>query len=183
MEDSTPQNKTKVGVLSHQPAYVINTKASSLTKVFPEGVAFNTDTFPITIDSGSTYCLSDRRSDFEGVLTRVNVKVQGVTDSKGASKCKDTVRWKVQGDHGKRQAFNIPKTLALLPIQHTRSGTQAIGDEEVKLQWGNCRFSKTIKISRKTYIPMMPSAPGFKRFKAFIANIDQCDSNTTPHHP
>jgi hypothetical protein len=68
----------------------------------------------------------------------------------------------------------------LLPFQHAWSETQVIiGDGEVELQWGNCRFSKTIKISRETYIPIMPSAPGFKRFKAFIANIDQCDSNTT----
>jgi hypothetical protein len=70
--------------------------------------------------------------------------------------------------------------LALLPFQHTWSGTQfIIGDGEVKLQWGNCRFSKTIKISRETYLPILPSAPGFKQFKAFIANIDQCNSNTT----
>jgi hypothetical protein len=71
---------------------IINTKASLLTKVFPEGVAFDMDAFPITIGSGSTYCLSDRRSDFEGVLTRVKVKIQGVTDSKGTSKWKDTVQ-------------------------------------------------------------------------------------------
>jgi hypothetical protein len=116
----------------------------------------------------------------EGALTQVNVKIQGVTDSKGRSKWKNTVQWKVQGDHGKRQAFSIPKTLALLPFQHTWSGTQAIiRDKEVKLQWGNCLFSKTIKIPRETYRPIMPSAPGFKQFRAFIANIDQGDSNTT----
>jgi hypothetical protein len=148
---------------------IVNTKAYSLTKVFPEGVSFDMDTF-----SGSTYGLSDRRSDFEGVLTRVKVKIQGTTDSKGTSKWKDTIRWKVQRDHG---TFNIAKTL---PLQHTWSETQAtIRDEQVELQWGNCLFSKTIKVSRETYKPTMPSAPGFKRFKAFIANMDQCDSNTT----
>jgi hypothetical protein len=46
---------------------IINAK-TSLTKVFLEGVAFGTDV--ITIESGSTYCQSDRRSDFEGVIYR-----------------------------------------------------------------------------------------------------------------
>jgi hypothetical protein len=69
---------------------------------------------------------------------------------------------------------------ASLPFQHTWSGTQAIiGDEEVKLQWGNYCFSKTIKISWENNIPILPSAPGFTRFKVVIANIDQCNCNTT----
>jgi hypothetical protein len=66
---------------------IINRKASSSINMFPEGVSFDTDSFPITTGSGSTYCLSDRRSDFEGVLTQVNVQIYGVTDSKW----KDTV--------------------------------------------------------------------------------------------
>jgi hypothetical protein len=53
---------------------IINAKASSLVDAFPEGVHFDTNSFPIAIDSGSTYCLSDRRSDFEGDLIKVNVK-------------------------------------------------------------------------------------------------------------
>jgi hypothetical protein len=128
------------------------------------------DSFPIAIDLGPTYYLSDRRSVFEGVLTQVRVKIPGITDSKGALEGKDTVQWKVQVEHGKRQVFNIPKALlveASLPFQHTWSGTQAIiGDEEVKLQQGNCCFSKTIKISWEINIPIMPSAPGFTQFKA-----------------
>jgi hypothetical protein len=96
---------------------------------------------------------------------------------------KDSVCWKVQVEHGKRQVFNIPKALlveASLPFQHTWSGTQAIiGDEEVKLQQGNCHFSKTIKISWEINIPIMPSAPGFTQFNAVITNIDLYDSNTT----
>jgi hypothetical protein len=69
---------------------IINTKASSSYNTFPEGVSFNTDSFPIAIDSGSTYCLSNKRSDFEGALTRVNVKIQGITESKVISKWKGT---------------------------------------------------------------------------------------------
>jgi hypothetical protein len=45
---------------------IINTKASSSFNTFPEGVSFDMDSFPIAVDSGSTYCLSNRRFDFEG---------------------------------------------------------------------------------------------------------------------
>jgi hypothetical protein len=58
-----------------------------------------------------------------------------------------------------KASFQHPKDIGIAPSQHTWSGTQAIiGDEEVKLQWGNGRFTKTIKISRETYIPIMPSS-------------------------
>jgi hypothetical protein len=69
---------------------IISAKASSPINMFPEGVSFDTDSFPIAIDSGSTYCLSDKRSDFEGALTRVNIEIQGITESKGVSKWKGT---------------------------------------------------------------------------------------------
>jgi hypothetical protein len=59
--------------------------------MFPEGVSFDTNSFPIAIDSGSTYCLSDRRSDLEGALTQVKVKIQGISESMGVSKWKGAV--------------------------------------------------------------------------------------------
>jgi hypothetical protein len=90
---------------------IINAKASSPYNTFPEGVSFDTDSFPIAIDSGSTYCLSNKRLDFEGALTRVNVKIQGITESKGISKWKGTARWKIQDDNGKTHDFTIPNTL------------------------------------------------------------------------
>jgi hypothetical protein len=62
---------------------IINAKASSLVKIHPEGVDFDMDSFPIVIDSGSTYCLSDTRADFEGELKRMNVKIQGISEAKG----------------------------------------------------------------------------------------------------
>jgi hypothetical protein len=52
-------------------------------------------------------------------------------------------------------------------------GTRVIiGDEEVQLQWGDRRFIKTIKLSKANNIPIMQSAPGFHRFKAFTAKIN-----------
>jgi hypothetical protein len=137
---------------------IINAKASSFVNTFPEGVDFDTDSFPVAIDSGSTYCLSDRRSDFEGDLTKVNVKIQGILESKGISKWKGTVRWKVQDDEGKEHVFTILNTLLVetpLPFcilspqhlaqEHRRSKLDTIksrtctivGEDEVELQWAN----------------------------------------------
>jgi hypothetical protein len=135
------------GTVLYYPSGVNQRKTSPSNTALHEGVTINLESFLIAIDSGSTYYLSDRRLDFEGVLTRVKVKTQGVTDSKGTLEQKDTVQWKVQGDQ--RQVFNIPLLAeASLLLQHTWSDIQAIiRDEEVKLQQGNCRF-KTIQISQ-----------------------------------
>jgi hypothetical protein len=80
---------------------LIKERTSSSNTAFQEGVTINLESFPTAIDSGSTYYLSDRRSDFEGILTRVKVKTQEVTDSKGTSGRKDTFC-----NHG--NVFNIP---------------------------------------------------------------------------
>jgi hypothetical protein len=149
---------------------IINAKASLPVNTFPEGVSFD-----IAIDSGSTYCLSDRRSDFEGALTRVNVKIQGITEAKGISKWNGTACWTTQDDNGKTHVFTIPNMLLvesslpcrILSPQHLskeqkrnkidtmKSGTRVIiGDEEVQLQWGDRQFIKTIKLSKANNIPI-----------------------------
>jgi hypothetical protein len=111
---------------------IIDAKASSLTKVFPEGAAFNTDTVPVTLDSGSTYRLSNKRLDFEGALTRVSLEIQGITESKGMSKWSGTVKWGVQ-DHNEREHTLPFHILSPLPQQYQmsklgtiKSGTRAI---------------------------------------------------------
>jgi hypothetical protein len=142
---------------------LIKERTPSSSTAFHEGVTINLESFLIAIDSGSTYYLSDRRLDFEGVLTWVKVKIQGVTDSKGTSEWKD--------NHGKRQVFNIPTTLlaeASLLLQHTLSGVQAIiRDADVKLHQGNCRF-KMIKISQEN-----------NTYYAFSTGISQILINAT----
>ena len=90
---------------------IINAKASSMQGAHAQAMGFDTDSFPIAIDSGSTYCLSDTRSDFEGALTRVNVSIQGITDKRSVSKWKGTVLWKVLDDQGQQHVFKIPNTL------------------------------------------------------------------------
>ena len=141
---------------------IINAKALSLEGGQIEGVTFDTDAYPIAIDSGSTYCLTDNKGDFEGELTRVNVKIQGITDAKGTSKWKGTVVWNIDDDNGKTHALWTPNTLlieAKLPFrilspQHLsqvhqanktdtiKNGTRAIvGTDEVELQWQNQTYT------------------------------------------
>jgi hypothetical protein len=66
------KSRLKVALCLTSLPIIINANASSSVNTFPEGVSFDTDSFLIAIDSGSTYCLSDRRSDFEGALIRVD---------------------------------------------------------------------------------------------------------------
>jgi hypothetical protein len=92
---------------------IINAKASSSVGVFPEGVNVDTNSFPIAIDSVTTYCLLNKWSDFEGHLMKVHVRIQGISESKGTSKWKDTVQWKVLDDDRTEHVFNIPNTLLM----------------------------------------------------------------------
>jgi hypothetical protein len=88
----------------------------------------------------------------------VNVKIQGITESKGISKWKGTVRWTIQDDEGRTHVLIIPNTLlvetslpfCILSPQHlsqeyrcSKTDTMSsgkrviIGDKEVELQWGD----------------------------------------------
>jgi hypothetical protein len=75
--------------VSYYPSGVNQRKKSSSSTAFHEGVTINLESFLIASNSGSSYYLSNRRLDFEGVLTRVKIKIQGVTDSKGTLEWKD----------------------------------------------------------------------------------------------
>jgi hypothetical protein len=120
---------------------IIDAKASSLTKVFPEGAAFNTDTFPVTLDSGSTYCLSNKRLDFEGALTRVSLKIQGITESKGMSKWSGTVKWGEQ-DHNERNT-HFPSTFSHPSHDSIKGANLTLQSQERKLlsEWKKVNYS------------------------------------------
>jgi hypothetical protein len=61
-----------------------------------------------------------------------------------------------------------------------KSGTRAlVREDEVELQWSDCRYKKTIKISKRNNIPIMQSASGFSRYKAFAANMEAEDREIT----
>ena len=165
-------------------------KATSLPLNVGEDVLFDTDAFPIAIDTGSTFCLTDRRSDFRGALTKVDVRIQGISDKKRLAKWKGTATWAIQDDDGKSHTLQIPNTLlveAPLPFrilspQHfsqenakssldsTPQGTCLImGGTNAQLKWADQRYTKTVAISPTANIPIMHSAPGYKRFKNFTA--------------
>jgi hypothetical protein len=136
----------------------------------------------------------NKRSDFEGLLTKVNVHIQGILESKGTSKWKGTVRWRVLDDNRMEHVLKIPNMLlmeeslpfCILSPQHLSqehckskmdtSGTRAIvGENKVELQWGNHLFKKTITISKRNNIPIMQSSPCFSKYKSFAAKINTED--------
>jgi hypothetical protein len=209
---ATLRRHSTVAWKSHQPKtrlalclttllpVIINAKASSLGNIFPEGAEFDTDSFPITIDSGSTYCLLSKCADFEGTLTKINVRIQGISETKGSAKWKGTVQWRVLDDDGTEHTFKIPNTLLveesflfwILSPQHLsqenskskidtmKSRTRAIvGNDEVELQWANCWFKKTIKICKNNNILIMQSASGFRKYQSFASNIELEESGIT----
>jgi hypothetical protein len=108
--------------------------------------------------------------DFEGVLTKINVRIQGISETKVSVKWKGTVQWRVLDNGRTEHMFKIPNTLLveesllfrILSPQHLsqehkknkidtmKSGTRAIvGDNKVELQWANRQDKKTIKNIQK----------------------------------
>lgn len=90
---------------------ITNATTANPTTTPSDGMSFDTDAFPIAIDSGSTFCLTDHRSDFEGPLTQVDIRIQGISDKKGAAKWKGTAVWNIQDDDGRTHKLHIPNTL------------------------------------------------------------------------
>jgi hypothetical protein len=146
------------------------------------------------------YCLSNKQLDFEGYLSKVNVQIQGIAESKGTSKWKRTEQQKVLDDDKTEHIFKIPNTLlveesllfCILSPQHLsqehhkskmdtmKMGTTAIvGEDKVELQWANCQFKKTVKISKRNNILIMQSSSGFSKYKLFATKIDTEDSEIT----
>jgi hypothetical protein len=131
---------------------IINAKAFSSFNTFSEGVSSDTDSFPIAIYSGTTDCLSDRRSDFEGALIRVKVKIQGITKAKGIFKQN---QWTIQDDNGKTHVFTTPN---MFPCR-----LLSLSQEH--------RSNKTDTMKSGTRVIM--GEDEFHQFKAFTANINQ----------
>ena len=176
----------------HRPPAAGVTRIGSSTA---DDICYDSDSFKVAVDNCAsvtmTHCKEDLLPD---TITPVhNVRVRGVGGYVPITH-KGTVNWRFEDDNGRVHEFLIPNCYLvphlpqrILSPQHWAqglsdhaplpNGTRCVTtDSAIILQWKQRRFSKTVKLSPGSNIGIMRSAPGFSKFKAFEALIeDQTD--------
>ena len=159
---------------------------------------FDTDSYPIGIDSLASACMSPYVADFlSETLVSFNNNKQVKPYGKGTGlniSHKGTIRWKVEDDGGREHTFYIPNSLLipdgsmrLLSPQHwaaeynrktqTRAkdtySSQQFWNRNV-LRWGTRdEYVRTIYNSARSNVPLLYSAHGNQQFISYQATIHQ----------
>ena len=72
---------------------------------------FDTDSFPIGVDSCATCCITDNKGDFQpGTMRRANTRVEGIGGHQKGD-WTGTAQWTVTDDSGRQHCLSIPNTL------------------------------------------------------------------------
>ena len=158
--------------------------ASSAT---PDKTSFDTESYKIGIDSRTSACISDVKSDFEpGTLRKTNRVVTGFGGKVVADIMKGTLRWRINDDYGNPTTFLIPNSyyipqgkVRLLSPQHL---AQAVGDKDKSgtgcittadtciLFWNGSTRQRTIPIDEANVFTIY-SSEGFGRYEDYSTAV------------
>ena len=149
--------------------------------------SYDSDSFPIGIDSCTSATLTGSRNDFLGPLQPVeDMSVRGVGGNIPIV-AKGTIRWWIDDDNGNkvsltiRDAYYAPrlKLRLLCPQQWAKQGKRnylgdttretIIQDNSTTLKW--LTGTKTVIHNKINNLPIMQSAMGYDSFESFAANI------------
>ncbi len=72
-------------------------------------ILFDSDSFPIMVDNGASYSISNDLRDFVAPPTKLGPKIQGFVGSSTASLI-GTVEWHIQCDNGMVHTITLPNT-------------------------------------------------------------------------
>lgn len=154
-------------------------------------LSFDTDGFTIGIDNHTSKCLSPSLNDFISPITPLQAALKGISSTipvKGSG----TLQWDVLDDNGRIHKFIIQNALyvpgmsmRLLSPQHWAQHSNSVKahcityNNKCQLKWGH-KYVKTIHLDVHTNVPIMCTAPGMSRYKAFSTYFDKVDA--TPVH-
>jgi hypothetical protein len=131
----------------------------------PQDVIFDSDSFPIQIDSSASQSISNDKSHFESIESldaNDPAGILGPTGEKSPIKGKGTIRWKIEDDNGIVHTIKLKNALyvpafktCLLCTQHwsqsmnnhfpTQNGTwQASYSNHIVLYWDQPQFKRTV---------------------------------------
>ena len=155
---------------------------------------FDSDSYPIGVDSLATACMSHCKEDFiQSTLRRFQSNKQARPYGKGSTipiHSLGTLQWSLEDDNGRVHKFHIPNSLyipdgnmRLLLPQHWATeavnalkysnkdsfNSQQFWNRNV-LTWGrHCQHHRTIYNSPRSNVPIVQSAPSTKSFTAYQA--------------
>ena len=142
----------------------------------PAVTNFDTDSVPICIDTGASYCSTTSTNDFlPGTKVRCEITVKGLGEQQATSK--GTVRWRFQDDVGQQHSFDIPDVLHLPHLPHRLLSPQHWAQtfqkgahcdtrgDFLRLEWGSGRYKRTIHFGCNN-IAMIHTAPGYCEYAA-----------------
>ena len=156
-----------------------------------KNMTFDSDSYPILVDSGASYCITNNIKDFIDTPIDRGRKIKGYTNIETKT-LTGTIRWDIEDNNARVHTFIIPNTsydknaeMRILSPQHLAQakhdlkGTSSTtyGDKTV-LRWDNKQYMKTFPICPigTRNVGIMMSAGGNKRFLS--KNIKTRNSRT-----
>ena len=143
----------------------------------PATTTFDTDSIPICVDTGASYCSTTTTNDFlPGTKVSCDIAVTGLATHQATSR--GTVRWRFQDDIGQQHSFDIPDVLHLPHLQNRllspQHWAQTFGKEahcdtrgdRLLLEWGSGQYRRTVYFGRNN-IALLHTAPGFCRYAEY----------------
>jgi hypothetical protein len=150
---------------------------------------YDSDSFPIMLDNRASKCLTNVMSDFISQPKPTSVRIKGIGGARVSATFVGTVRWCFEDDSGKKHDFVLPGTYyssavpgRILSLQHwaqvandnkprPRGTYSATFDDCIELFWSQRQYKKTVPYCPNTNVATMRSAPGYRLFRAFCAEV------------
>ena len=186
-ERATLARRTLLLRQRHAIAFPANNKDA-----IKSNLTFDSDSYPILVDSGASYTISNDINDFIKPPKESNIRIKGYNGSYSKTKV-GTVKWNIQDDNGKVHSITLPGTyyvpdaeIRMLSPQHWAQVTNDIrgtssttfGDIMV-LRWNKLKYQKIIPICPKgtNNVGIMSSPAGIKKY------LHLCDTHDTVTAP
>ena len=152
-------------------------------------MSFDTDSFPIGVDSCATCCITDNKGDFQpGTIRQAHTRVEGIGGHQ-KGEWTGTAQWTVTDDSGRQHRLIIPNTLLvakgtlpfrLLSPQHFAQQNYKTGvDTDIRgtdaricgvnsiLSWADHKYQITTALPKGSNVAIINSTPGYSQVTAF----------------
>ncbi len=166
---------------------------SELQAPGPYHIRFDSDLFPIGIDTHASRCMAKAPHLFEDLWLSDKGKVQGINDGLEI-KGKGTFKFKIEDDNGRTHKIKIPNSLYLPGLKRClllpQHWVQEAGDEHPLpegtwckntathniLFWDQKHFQKSVPHSSLTNTPAFYTAPSSRAYQAFTSTFEALEA-------
>ena len=156
-----------------------NNNNNNTNSQYQQHIRFDTDSYRILVDSGTSYCMTPCMQDFIGSPQPCNKNIAGLGQQ--TATYYGTIRWKWEDDSRQTFAFDIPNSLYVRGLKYRmlspQHWAQSYNNEpwvitkgdNMSLHWNAGNNIKTMQLDPRSNIGVCWSAPSYKDYIAFIA--------------